>query len=239
MRTIIFTGFLFCCLIGCKQSTNSNGKIQESLSVDSLFNLGMAYLYEDTDKPKFDSAEYYLEQAALLNNSLALRVLGGEYLSGSRLERDKQKGLLYLEKAIALGDISSYYFLAEYYYPNNMKKVKELLEQGMSKGDKYAPYELYMLYYNGYAFGRSEYKNEKFVDEKKGIEYLLKADEMGSFDAQLSLVYLYANGREGIVAPNKEKALFYLEKAENNPELKEIPAAIDELEMAKKSLKLK
>ncbi len=238
MRTITFTSFLFCWLIGCQQPNKSNEKSQKNVCADSLFNLGFKYLYEDTDTPQFDSAKYYLEQAALQNNNLALRVLGSEYLSGSRLDRDVQKGLSYLEKAIALGDSLAYYSLAEYYYPNDIQKATEMLKKGMIRGDKYSTYELYMLYYNGYAFGRSEHKNEKIVNEKVGLEYLFKAEEMGSFDAQLSLVYLYINGKNGILYADKNKAIFYLKKAENNPELKEIPAATDELEMAKKSLNL-
>lgn len=238
MKVFLLIGLMFSCLCGCTQP----GSIKESkkaLSADSIFTLGMEYLNEDSDQPKYDSAQYYLEKSAQLNYRKSFHVLGYEYLLGNRLERNKEKGLLYLKKATELGETEAFLTLAEfYYYQKDIQSVKEMLEKGNSLGDKYATYQLYNLYNSGYAFGQPDKKDTALINLQKSFDYLLKAAEMGSFDAQLSLIYLYTKGEKSLVSPDREKALFYFKQAEKNPEAQETPGATDELEIAKKELDL-
>jgi len=237
VKNILFAGLIFSCLSGCTQSNSTTKQNQQSISPDSLFTLGMYYLNEDTDKPQYDSAKYYLEKAVESNHKKSLHVLGYEYLLGSKLQRDKKKGLSYLEKASELGETEAYLSLAEfYYYQNEPTQVKAFLEKGSSLGDKYAMYQLHMLYYEGYAFGQPQKKDESLINLQKGFDYLLRAAEMGSLNAQLALVYLYAKGKQGLLEADIKKSKYYFELAEKNPEAQEVPGATDELEIAKKEL---
>lgn len=235
---IALNAFIF--LYSCTQIKDAKEKSSQ-VSADSLYIVGENYLNEDTDTPKYDSAEYYLSEAANLNYPKAFYTLGNEYALGHKLKSNKEKGVEYLNKAADLGVREAFYSLAHfYYYQSDIENVKKMLEKGSSAGDSYATYQLHMFYYVGYAFGQSEKKDANLIDSQKGLKYLLKAAEMGNFDAQLSLAYLYTKGdEEGFLKPDKEKALYYFEQAQKNPEVQETLGAFDELETTKKDLGFK
>lgn len=236
-RVLVIALNVFIFLYSCTHEEDGKGK-NSQISADSLYSLGEYYLNEDTDTPKYDSAEIYLLEAVKLNYPKAFYTLGYEYALGHKLKSNKQKGVLYLQKAADLGLREAFYSLAQfYYYQGDIENVKMMLEKGSKEGDSYATYQLHILYFEGYAFGHPEKRNITLIDKLKGLEYLLKSAELGSFDAQLSLAYLYANGKEGLLKPDKEKALYYFEQAKKNPEVQIIPGASDELEVAKDNLK--
>lgn len=231
---IALNAFIF--LYSCTQIKDAKEKSSQ-VWADSLYIVGENYLNEDTDTPKYDSAVYYLSEAANLNYPKAFYTLGYEYALGHKLKSNKEKGVEYLKKASDLGVREAFYSLAHfYYYQNDIENVKKMLEKGSAAGDGVASYELYLLYFYGCAFGETEKKYTDLVNEKKGLEYLLKSAEMGSFNAQISLAYSYKKGLKGLLSPDKEKALYYFEQAQKNPEVQETPGASDELETAKKDL---
>lgn len=207
------------------------------VSADSLYMIGENYLNEDTDTPKYDSAEYYLSKAVSLNYPKALYTLGYEYSLGHKLERDQKKGIEYLKKAAELGIAESHYSLASFYYHQvDIDSAVKMLENGSAAGDDVASYELYLLHFYGRAFGDTEKKNVDLINERKGLEYLFKAVEMGNFDAQLSLSYSYKRGLEGLLEPEREKALYYFEQAQKNPGVQNIPGASEKLEVARSEI---
>lgn len=222
--------------INCTTAENPKDKTTQ-LSSDSLYIIGENILNEDTDTPNYDKAEYYLSEAAKLNYPRAFYTLGYEYTLGHKLQRNKEKGVEYLKKAAELGVKEAFYYLAQFYFnQGDVENAKIMLEKGSEEGDYYATYQLHMIYYEGYAFGQSEKKNGALIDLKRGFEYLLKSAELGSFEAQLSLAYLYTNGKQGLLKPDREIALYYFELAQNNSSVLEIPGASDEIEAAKKDL---
>lgn len=224
-------------LYSCTQVENQKEK-STHVSGDSLYIVGENYLNEDTDNPNYDRAEYYLSESAKLNYPNAYFTLGYEYTLGHKLQRNKEKGVEYLKKAAELGVKEAFYYLAQFYfYQGDIENAKKMLEKGSEEGDNYATYQLHMIYYEGYAFGQPEKKNAALIDVRKGLEYLLKSAEMGSFEAQLSLAYLYNKGKEGLLKPDREKALYYFELAQNNSSVQEILGASDALETAKKDLR--
>jgi TPR repeat protein len=223
--------------IGCNNTIHNNIE-SNSIENDSVFELGLQLLYEDSDNPNIDSALHYLELASKSNHPIATFVLGTEYLLGNRLTRNKILGIEYLNKAIALGESNAYISLAQFYYPDSINKSIDFLQSAFAANNKQAAFILAQLYMDGYAFGQIENKKTSIIDTPKGLEFLKKAAELGSFEAQLSLTYIYINGIEGIILPNKELARFFLKKASENPDALEILGALDELELAKSELDL-
>jgi len=228
---------VFIILNSCTQVEEAKD-ISSRFSADSLYALGEFYLNEDTDQPQYDRAENYLSEAATFDYPKAFYALGYEYALGHKFKRDKEKGVDYLKKAAELGVIEARYTLAQFFYfQDDVENVIKHLVEGSSAGDGFATYQLYMLYHYGRAFGQIERTYSHLIDEKRGIDYLIQSAEMGVFEAQLSLAYSYRKGLNGVLEPDKEKALHYFELAQKNPEVQEIPGASDELEIAKKDLR--
>lgn len=193
-----------------------------------MLDKGLYYLEEDTPTPRYDSAVFYLEKAAKLNNMLARQVLAEQYLFGSRIQADTVRAQVHIKEAINRGDKLIYLVLAKYYYSTDINKSINYLKKG---DDHYAGYELAQLLISGSAFGQPYITYNSKIDEEEGLKYLIKSADAGNFFAQKSLVFYYLKGIKGVLSSDTIKAMEYYKKASNNPDVKCIEGAADELEI--------
>lgn len=231
LATCVCLELIICCNPQGNQTAEQN---KDVANADVFLNKGIVFLDEDTETPHYDSAIIYLEKASLLGNIKANGILAEQYFLGQKIKADTNKAKEYVQMAIEKGDSSIYNVLAKFYYSSNIDKAIEYLKKGDSK---YSSYELSQLLLSGYAFGQPTPVHKDKINEQEGLKYLMKSAENGNLQAQQSLSYYYLKGLDNFLKPDTTKAKYYYDKALNNPEAKEIPGAMDELEELGKSFK--
>lgn len=132
--------------------------------------------------------------------------LGIMYYNGEGVEKDEEKALQYMEKAIEGEDPHSIYVIGVIYLNKDREKGVEYLKKAYKKGSQYAAEILaseYLL----------ELLNNKAVDEKEILEYIKFGVEKGLPDSiyYYGLAYIYGIGLE----INREKAFELFIKAAN------------------------
>lgn len=174
----------------------------------SIEKLAETYL---TQKPlteeQLHSAADYLDQAAELGNSEAMRELGLLYVAGKGRPLDANKGAFWLKRAANLGDLSAASELGELYL-NGIGVDKDPVEAirylkiAAEQGSPSAMRKLGRLYARGGAVES---------DPKNFIQWMSKAAEGGDIAAMLEMANAYAAGFG--VQESQERAVYWLAKA--------------------------
>jgi len=226
------SSIFFACLIfvlSCNSPENKS-EVQEknNQGADLYLKKGIYFLDEDTETPHYDSAIFYLEKASDIGSTEADRVLAEQYFFGYKIKADTSKAKEHVQKALEKGDSSIYIVLAKVnYYKSNVDATIEYLKKGDSK---YSSYELSQILLFGYAFGQPEPVYKEKINQEEGLKYLIRSAENGNLQAQQSLAYYHLKGIDNVLKADTAKAKYYYDKALNNPEAKEIPGAMDDLE---------
>ena len=171
-----------------------------------LFQLGLMHLYGNA-YPQDTPQGLKLIKEAAKSYPFAYTFLGITYIEGEFVERDVEKGIKYLEKAISLNDDKaliqlSNVYLNDNFVPQNIKKAIRLLKKAVEMNSPEAMLHLGVIY-----MGTSYIPS----DFQKAFELLTKASEMGNANAHAFLGLMYENG-DGVVQ-DKIKALKYYLKA--------------------------
>lgn len=171
--------------------------------------LSLAYYYDpDNNFPWADAALYksWLEKGYLYNEADAAYGLSGIYLFQ---EKDIEKGVFYLDEAIAQGHVDALIRKAYLYQDEDglgvdTEECVRLLKEAIDKGSAYAQYRLGVLYENGSAAedGNPDYKTAR--------DYFEQAAEAGlRYGCELAgRSYRYGYAGE----PDPEKARMYFER---------------------------
>jgi len=146
-----------------------------------MVTLAEDYLWGLSDKDvDIEKARQLLEQAAELGNLEAHRILGEQYLYGTKFAKDRASGLALLEKAAQSGSARSQVSLGDFllngtHIPRNKARALELFEAAAALGDG-AGLELY---------GKDLMWNR--LGSRRAETYLLRAAELGRNTAWTTL----------------------------------------------------
>ena len=129
--------------------------------------------------PNKKLARDYLEKASVKNKYTAMAVLGRMYLYGDGIEKDKNKGLAFIENAASNKDGLANYYLSYAYFRGEVvpkDEIKSCLyaEEGAKTSDAYSLWMLGICYWHGVAFKEDKYK---------ALDYIKKAADLGVKDA--------------------------------------------------------
>ncbi len=162
--------------------------ISKDWSTDRYFWAGQLYLYYLNDPEK---GLQYLEEAAGLNDTNAIRSLGYIYENGDGVKKDYAKALEWYEKGEALNDAGSLNNLGWMYehgegVDTNFEKALKYYESAAELSDNEAYNNLGRMYRDGSGVAQ---------DYSKAIEYFEKGVDSGSYSAATNLAMMYAEGK--------------------------------------------
>ena len=173
------------------------------------------YLDSVGDRP--DSNEKIAEIAAVINS------LGEMYYMGRGIPENNTKAKEYFEKALALGNLDSYYYLGQiYYYGHSVERDYAKAKEYFEKAKNYSDYYLGEMYYfalgvqKDYTLAKEYFKKRAYsnidsilmlghiyyygqcvpVDYVKAKKYYDRALKLGGKDASyyLGCLYYYEKG---------------------------------------------
>ena len=171
-----------------------------------LFQLGLMHLY-GTKYPQDTEKGLNLIKEAAKSYPFAYTFLGMAYIDGDNVEKDVDKGIKYLEKAVRLKDDKaliqlSNVYLHNQYVPQNVRKAIRLLNKAVDNNNVEAMVQLGIIYL-GTSYNKSEFQ--------KAYDLLCKASALGSANANAFLGLMYEGGNG--VTQDKHKALKHYLKA--------------------------
>jgi enhanced entry protein EnhC len=181
-------------------------KAAESNSLNAQMYCGAAYLYGLGTKKNTDLAKKYITQAARNGNSTAQYYLAVDFLS-TKHAANKKLGLIWLNKALAQGDLNAQVKLAQLYSEGNgvskdIAKAKELLKESIAKN--YHPAQV--------ALGELALEENNIMEARK---WFLKAANSQYIPGQIALSQLYFKTNTSLFNPHNG-FLWLLKAAQNN-----------------------
>jgi TPR repeat protein len=195
----------------CFDSFNINGKrVLKWLTLgasnadsESAFRLGEAYIGGDYGLKKDPKeGEKYLLQAAHNGSAAASTKLGLMYLKGDSFSKDEAKGMLFLQKAAANGDVEAQEYLKESAKKTEWDKVSKIqwVLAAAEQGDADAQARLGVLYSSS---PESNYQ--------EALAWYKKAASQGNTKAMVDIGDMYKRGKG--VSPNIQEAYNWYSKA--------------------------
>lgn len=188
----------------------ANANPNDISEIGKSVNMGMFYLLQANMTPEnCKKANYWLDKGINISDPVpeALNAKGMAYSFGCGVEKDYRKAADYYIKAEQLHaknakvNLSSLYKEGGYGLPQDYEKAIYWARLGLNEEPARASNELSQIYI-------------ALNDEKQAKEYLQKAAELGSAEAQYNLGYMYDKGMLGI-KPDLEKAKFWYTKSAN------------------------
>ncbi len=206
---------------------------------DSYYILGQSYLEGNAIETNYKKAFFYLSKGVEKDDMNCLESLGDMYYWGLYVDEDREKAFSLYDKSIEAGNISLYYKLGKLYEEdNNIKMALVNYLKGHGNGDLKSTQRLGIMYYNGdgveidkkkaltymkaaiegedphslYVIGVA-YLND---NREKGLEYLKKAYEKGSYYAAEALASEYLIDLLNDKEINEDELLEYINYAMEN-----------------------
>ncbi|WP_195429880.1 tetratricopeptide repeat protein [Clostridium sp. D46t1_190503_E9] len=206
---------------------------------DSYYILGQSYLEGNAIETNYKKAFFYLSKGVEKDDMNCLESLGDMYYWGLYVDEDREKAFSLYDKSIESGNISLYYKLGKLYEEdNNIKMALVNYLKGHGNGDLKSTQRLGIMYYNGdgveidkkkaltymkaaiegedphslYVIGVA-YLND---NREKGLEYLKKAYEKGSYYAAEALASEYLIDLLNDKEINEDELLEYINYAMEN-----------------------
>ncbi len=147
-------------------------------NAEDQYDMGMRYLLGYKMGPDNQQAIYWLNLAAAQNHPYAMYQLGSEYLAGNIVQRDINKALHYLAQA-SNKSVKAASTAISIYADNGYKNRVDA-----ETGDKIAQMELAQAYLD----------NPVISEQKKGLEWLIKAADQAFPAALMTLAKVYETG---------------------------------------------
>lgn len=160
--------------------------------------LGFIYGSDKINKPDYEKAHYYYNEAYKLGNSCACFNLGCLYYKGLGVNKNIKEAIKYFEEASSKNYLDAKKVLVEIYKEKefyNEKKLMVLNEELANQNDENAMYVM----------GLNYLKNKNI---EKGLDLIKRASELGSTNAMVELANFYINKKYGLDDLEKGKELY-------------------------------
>lgn len=184
-----------------------SGNSYAQLEVGKLYLNGYGIDTDDADVIKSSTeAFYWFTKSSEQNNAEAFFLLSFCFLEGIGVQKDNEKAIYYLHKAVKLGDVTSMLKLYEIYVAKKkFSKSIFFVENAADKGNADANYALDIHNIH------NVYRDEIVVNLEKNLKYLVESADEENKNAQSLLGILYFYGVK--VQQDYKKSFYYFEKA--------------------------
>lgn len=242
MTRIVIVSLIFLSSMGycCTHTANSdlksgNGQQEQRDTISGKINCDELYRYfQSIGEGDSLDLNFYIEDLTQKANEgdciKLMTLLGEEYMNGSRVLKNEEKGLKMLLYSFDKGDMSAKIPLLKYYFSKRyISNYLALLPESKANDRCDLCYEKahFLLTGTSFLLGNPAIKYDT-LNTKEGIEALHNCVDCKNIYAQIDLGFYYSEGLHGLGISN-EKAIYYYTEAYKNPMAKSIPGIKDDI----------